>query len=106
SVDTVNKLLADLAPAAVANARREAADIQQVIEAEGGGFQLAAWDWPLYADKVRQQKYQFDAAALRPYFELENVLIRGVFHAAGELYGLSFKERKDLPVYHPDVRVF
>lgn len=106
SVATVNKLLSDLAPAAVANARREAADIQAVIDAEGGDFKLAAWDWSFYADKVRQQKYQLDAAALRPYFELDNVLIRGVFHAATELYGLTFKERRDLPVYHPDVRVF
>ena len=106
SVATVNKLLSDLAPAAVANARREAADIQAVIDAEGKDFKLAAWDWSFYADKVRQQKYQLDAAALRPYFELDNVLIRGVFHAATELYGLTFKERRDLPVYHPDVRVF
>ncbi|MCK7595384.1 M3 family metallopeptidase [Pseudomarimonas salicorniae] len=106
SVDTVNKLLSDLSPAAVANARAEASDIQQVIEAEGGEFKLAAWDWPYYAEKVRQQKFEFDAAALRPYFELENVLFKGVFHAAKELYGLGVKERKDLPTYHPDVRVF
>jgi peptidyl-dipeptidase Dcp len=106
SVNTVNKLLADLAPAAVANAKQEAAAMQAIIDAEGGKFQLAAWDWAYYAEKVRKAKYAFDESELRPYFEIDHVLIDGVFHAAHELYGLSFKERKDLPVYHPDVRVF
>ena len=106
SVSTVNKLLADLAPAAVANAKREAAEMQALIDAEGGDFQLASWDWAYYAEKLRQQRYAFDESQLRPYFELENVLQNGVFYAANQLYGISFKERKDLPVYHPDVRVF
>jgi len=106
SVATVNKLLADLAPPAVANARREGADMQKIIDREKGGFQLASWDWDFYSEKVRQERYAFDESQLRPYFELNHVLIDGVFFAAGKLYGLSFKERTDLPVYQPDVRVF
>ncbi len=102
----VNELLERLAPAAVANARREAADMQKIIDAEGGDFQLAAWDWDFYAEKLRKERYNFDADALRPYFELNNVLEKGVFHAANQLYGISFKERTDLPVYHPDVRTW
>ncbi len=105
-VPTVNKLLADLTPPAVSNARREAADLQRVIDQEHGGFQLAACDWDLYAEKVRKARYAFDESQLRPYFELNHVLLDGVFYAAGQLYGLTFKERHDLPVYHPDVRVF
>ncbi len=106
SVKTINKLLADLAPAAVANARREAAEMQAIIDREKGGFTLGAADWALYTEKVRASKYAFDESQLRPYFELNHVLIDGVFFAAHQLYGLSFKERHDLPVYHPDVRVF
>ncbi len=102
----VNKLLAEFAKPAVANARREAADIQQVIDAEKGGFQLAAHDWAFYSDKVRAQRFNFDQGQLRPYFELNSVLINGVFFAATKVYGITFKERKDLPVYDPDVRVF
>jgi peptidyl-dipeptidase Dcp len=106
SVATVNKLLADLAPPAVANARREAADIQAEIDRERGGFKLAPWDWDFYAEKVRRTRFAFDASQLKPYFELNRVLQEGVFFAATKLYGLSFKERKDLPVYEPSVRVF
>ena len=106
SVATVNKLLADLAPASVANARKEAADIQRVIDREKGGFKLAPWDWDFYAEKVRQERYAFDEAQLKPYLELNRVLVDGVFFAATRLYGLTFKERKDLPVYEPSVRVF
>ncbi len=106
SVTTVNKFLAALAPPAVANARREAADIQAIIDQEHGGFQLAPWDWDLYSEKVRRARYAFDEAQLRPYFELNHVLHDGVFFAASRLYGLTFKERHDLPVYQPDVRVF
>jgi peptidyl-dipeptidase Dcp len=106
TVATVNKLLSDLAPAAVANARKEAADMQAIIDQEKGGFQLGAADWAYYAEKVRKAKYAFDESQLRPYFELDHVLKDGVFFAANQLYGLTFKERKDLPVYHPDVRVF
>jgi peptidyl-dipeptidase Dcp len=102
----VNKLLAELAKPAVANARKEAGEIQKIIDAEQGGFQAAAHDWAYYTDKVRAQRFAFDENQLKPYFELDNVLVKGVFYAANKLYGLSFKERKDLPVYHPDVRVF
>ena len=106
NVPTVNKLLADLAPPAVANARREAADMQKVVDQEKGGFQIASWDWDLYSEKVRKARYAFDESELRPYYELNHVLLDGVFFAAGKLYGLTFKERHDLPVYQSDVRVF
>lgn len=106
SVDVVNKLLAQLAPPAVANARKEAADMQAIIDSEHGGFTLAACDWQLYAEKVRKAKYDFDESALKPYYELNHVLVDGVFFAAHKLYGLTFKERHDLPVYEPTVRVF
>jgi len=106
TTEAVNKLLGDLAPAAVANAKKEAADLQAIIDAEGGDFKLEAWDWDFYAEKLRKQRYEFDADQLKPYFELDSVLVNGVFHAANKLYGLTFKERKDLPVYHPDVRVW
>ena len=105
-VPTVNKLLADLAPPAVANARREAADMEKIVDQEKGGFQIAACDWDFYSEKVRKAKYAFDESELRPYYELNHVIIDGVFYAAGKLYGLTFKERHDLPVYQPDVRVF
>jgi peptidyl-dipeptidase Dcp len=101
-----NKLLAELAKPAVANARKEAAEIQKVIDAEKGGFQVSAADWDFYSGKVRAQQFNFDESQLKPYFELNNVLTNGVFFAAGKLYGLTFKERKDLPVYNPDVRTF
>ncbi|MDQ6808830.1 MAG: M3 family metallopeptidase [Verrucomicrobiota bacterium] len=106
NVSTVNKLLSDLAPPAVANARREAADQQVVVDQEHGGFQIAAWDWDFYSEKVRKARYAFDESELKPYFELNHVITDGVFFAAGKLYGLTFKERKDLPVYQPDVRVW
>ena len=102
----VNKLLSDLAPAAVANAKVEAADMQKIIDAEKGGFKLAAWDWAYYTEKVRAKRYNFDENQLKPYLEMDNVLQNGVFYAANQLYGISFKERKDLPVYDPTVRVF
>ena len=106
TVAAVNERLAELAPPAVANARREAADLQQMIYDEGADFELAAWDWDFYTEKVRAARYEFDASQLRPYFELYNVLQRGVFFAAEKLYGISFKERTDLPLYQEDVRVF
>ena len=106
TVGAVNERLASLAPAAVANARREAADLQAIAAAGGHDNEVAAWDWAYYTEQVRAERYAFDASALRPYFEIDNVLKNGVFHAANRLYGLTFRERKDLPVYHPDVRVF
>ena len=106
NVETVNKLLAQLAPPAVNNARKEAADMQKLIDQDHGGFQLASWDWAFYSEKVRQARYAFDEAEIKPYFELNHVLLDGVFYAATQLYGITFKERHDLPVYQPDVRVF
>lgn len=106
TVPTVNKLLADLAPAAVGNARREGAEIQAIIDQEKGGFQLAACDWDFYSEKVRKARYAFDEAQLKPYFELNRVITDGVFFAATKLYGLTFKERKDLPTYLADVRIW
>jgi peptidyl-dipeptidase Dcp len=95
-----------LAPLATARATREAGDIQAVIDAQHGGFTLEAWDWDFYAQQVRKAKYDLDEAEVKPYFEINNVLENGVFYAAHLLYGISFKERKDIPVYQPDVRVF
>lgn len=106
SVDAVNQRLADLAAPAAANARREASDLQQMVEEEGGDFQLAAWDWAFYSEKLRVARYQYDEGQLRPYLELDNVLQKGVFFAAEKLYGITFVERTDLPVYQEDVRVF
>jgi peptidyl-dipeptidase Dcp len=106
STDAVNKLLTEFAKPAVNNAKKEAAEIQKVIDAGKGGFQATAYDWDFYSDKVRTEKYAFDQNQLRPYFEYSNVLLNGVFFAANKEYGLVFKERHDLPVYNPDVRVF
>ncbi len=97
----VNKLLGELAAPAVANARREGADLERIA-----GGKVAAADWDFYTDKVRAERFAFDEKQLKPYFELDNVLVNGVFFAATKLYGITFKERRDLPVYNPDVRVF
>lgn len=102
----VASMLARLAPAAAANARREAADLEGALQADEPGATLEAWDWPYYAERVRAERYSLDDAALRPYLELERVVHDGVFHAANRLYGLTFAERVDLVGYHPDVRVF
>lgn len=101
STGAVTDLLATLVPPAVANARREADAL-----AELAGGPVRAWDWAYWSDKVRKQRHAIDEAALRPYFELDKVLFDGVFHAAHEVYGLTFAERPDLDGYHPDVRVF
>ncbi|HET6345108.1 MAG TPA: peptidyl-dipeptidase Dcp [Myxococcota bacterium] len=102
----VEALFGKLVPAATARARAEAATLQTRIDAQHGGFQLQPWDWDYYAEQVRREKYDLDEGAIRPYFELSRVLQDGVFYAAQQLYGLTFRERHDLPVYHPDVRVF
>ncbi|MGA7713298.1 MAG: peptidyl-dipeptidase Dcp, partial [Rhizomicrobium sp.] len=102
----VETFLSKLVPAATAKARGEAKDIQAVINKSGKHFKLAPWDWELYAEQVRKAKYDLDENQVKPYFELNNVLENGVFYAANQLYGLTFKERKDIPVYQPDVRVF
>jgi peptidyl-dipeptidase Dcp len=104
--DRAMKLMTDLAPGATAKARREAAKMQAIVDQQHGGFQLAPWDWDFYAEQVRKAEYDLDEAAVRPYFELDRVLVDGVFYAANQLYGLTFKRRTDLPVYHPDVRVY
>lgn len=106
NVEAVNQLLGRLAPAAVANARKEAAELQKMIDAENGGFALQPWDWAYYSEKVRKARYAFDESELRPYLELNRVLQDGVFYAATRLYGITFQERTDLPLYHPDTRVF
>jgi peptidyl-dipeptidase Dcp len=95
-----------LVPIATAKAAREAADIQTVIDAQQGGFTLQPWDWDFYGEQVRKAQYDLDDAEIKPYFELNNVLENGVFHAATQLYGIRFKERKDIPVYQSDMRVF
>jgi len=106
SVATMNKLLAQLATPAVINAHKEAAQLQQMIDAAHGGFKLQAADWDFYTQKLRKAQYAFDESQLKPYYELDHVLFDGVFYAANRLYGLTFKERHDLPVYEPGVRVF
>ena len=95
-----------LVPASTARAAAEAKDIQSVIDAQHGGFAVEPWDWEFYSEQVRKAKYDLDQSQIKPYFELNNVLQNGVFYAAHELYGLTFKERKDIPVYQKDVRVF
>jgi len=100
------KLMTDVAPAATAKAREEASRMQSLIDKSSGGFKLEPWDWQYYAEQVRKTEYEVDETALRPYFELDRVLRDGVFFAAQRLYGLTFKERKDIPAYQPDVRVF
>ena len=106
TTEAVNDRLTGLAPVAVANAKTEAAQLQALIAAEGGDFDLAAWDWAYYSERLRAQKYDFDESELKPYFELDNVLTRGVFYAAERLYGITFELRDDLPVYHETVRVW
>jgi peptidyl-dipeptidase Dcp len=100
------KFMDALVAPSVANAADEAKDIQDVIDAQKGGFSVEPWDWEFYSEQVRKAKYDIDDAQVKPYFELNNVLENGVFYAAEQLYGLSFKERKDIPVWNPDVRVF
>ncbi len=99
-------LLEQLVPPAVAKAKVEAADMQKLIDEQGGDFKLQPWDWQYYTEQVRKAQYDLDESQIRPYFELNRVLQDGVFYAANQLYGLTFKERHDIPVYNPDVRVF
>jgi len=100
--DFLNKLI----PAATAKARREASELQSVIDKEKGGFQVEPWDWNFYAEKVRKTRYNLDENEVKPYFELFNVLENGVFYAANQLYGLTFRRRTDIPVYNNDMRVY
>ncbi|WP_300008144.1 M3 family metallopeptidase [Pseudonocardia sp.] len=101
TVEAIDAMLAQLVAPAVANARAEAAELSELA-----GFPIEPWDRAFYAERLRRERFDLDAAALRPYFELERVLHDGVFHAAGKLYGLHFTERHDLPRYHPEVRTF
>ncbi len=101
----VDDFLLKLWTPALARARSEVADMQAIIDREGGKFKLAPWDWWYYAEKVRQEQYALDDAALRPYFKLENVR-QGIFALCDRLYGLKFTERRDIPVYNPEVQVF
>lgn len=105
------KLLNDTVPAATAKARKEAAEIQKLIDKQrvntkANHFELVASDWDFYAEQVRKAKYNLDEEQIKPYFELDNVLQNGVFYAANQLYGITFKERKDIPTYHPDMKVY
>ena len=106
TTQAVNERLATLAPAAVANAKLEAAELQAMIDAQGGDFKLSAADWDFYAEQLKAQKFSFDGAQLKPYLEMNNVLVNGVFYAAEKVFGLTFKKRDDLPTYHPDVHVW
>lgn len=96
-------LLAQLAKPAVETAKRESDEIQALIDQQKGGFTVEPWDWNFYSEQVRKAKYDLDENEIKPYFELSTVLEKGVFYAAEKFYGITFKERKDLPVYHPDV---
>jgi len=104
--ETALKLLTDTVPAATARARSELAKIQGVVDAQNGGFTAGAADWDFYAEQVRKAEFDLDESQIKPYFELDRVLNDGVFFAANQLYGITARERKDIPVYHPDVRVF
>ncbi|MGZ5192523.1 MAG: M3 family metallopeptidase [Kaistella sp.] len=96
-------LLAQLAKPAVETAKRESNEIQALIDKQKGGFTVEPWDWNFYSEQVRKAKYDLDENEIKPYFEVTTVLEKGVFYAAEKFYGITFKERKDLPVYHPDV---
>ena len=100
------KFMDALVPAATAKANGEAKDIQALIDAQNGGFTLEPWDWNFYAEQVRKAKYDLDEAQTKPYFELNNVLHNGVFYAAQMLYGITFKQRTDIPVYNADMQVY
>ncbi|MBI3677857.1 MAG: M3 family metallopeptidase [Proteobacteria bacterium] len=104
--DKVEKFIGRLTPATAVKIADEAKQIQAMIDKGGKHFELKPWDWEMYSDKVRKAKYDLDQSELKPYFELNKVLQDGVFYAANQLYGLTFKERHDIPVYQPDVRVF
>lgn len=111
SAQSVNALLTQLVPPAVKNAQQEAAELQALIDQEQdqkgeARFTLQAWDWDFYADRLRQEKYALDETEVKPYFELNSVLENGAFHAAHALYGLTFKQRHDLPRYHPDTSLY
>lgn len=96
-------LMKQLAQPAVETAKREEADIQQMIHSQKGIFKVEPWDWNFYAEQVRKAKFDLDENEIKPYFEVTTILEKGVFYAAEKFYGITFKKRTDLPVYHPDV---
>jgi peptidyl-dipeptidase Dcp len=100
------KLLTEIGAPAIDKAHSEARKMQALIDSEHGGFALEPWDWQLYAERVRKAEYDLDESQIKPYFELDRVLHDGIFYSATQLFGITFTERKDIPVYHPDVRVF
>ena len=104
--EAARKMLTDLVPGVLARVQQEARDLEAMIQQSGQRHELAPWDWEYYAEKVRKARFEVDEAAVRPYFELNSVLKNGVFFTMNKLYGISFRERTDLPVYHADVRVF
>jgi peptidyl-dipeptidase Dcp len=104
--EAVDRFMGQLVPATAARIHSDAAEIQAMVAKDGKSFELKPWDWELYAERLRKAEYDLDESQIKPYFELDNVLRNGVFYAANQLYGLTFKERKDIPVYQPDVRVF
>ena len=99
--DNVHAMLRKIAPAAVRNAQAEAEDLKK-----SAGAEIESWDWGFYTEQVRLEKYNIDTSKMRPYFELESVLINGIFFAANKLFGITFKERPDLVTYHPEARAF
>src|SRR5690606_5119961 len=95
-----------MVPALAETQRREAAILNEAIRADGKDFEVRPWDWQMYADKVKQQRYAFDEETVKAYFQIDRVLEDGVFYAANRLYGVTFEKRTDLPVWHPDVSVY
>jgi peptidyl-dipeptidase Dcp len=104
--EAANLFMAELVPTTVAKSEKEAEEIQKVIDRQGGGFEVQPYDWNYYSEMVRKAKYDLDESEIKPYFEMNRVLEDGVFYTATKLYGITFKERHDLPVYSDDMRVF
>jgi peptidyl-dipeptidase Dcp len=104
--ENVEKFLADLVPATKMNEQKEASELQSFVKESGKDFNIEPWDWNYFAEKLRKARFKLDDSQIKPYFVLDNVLQKGVFYAAHQLYGLTFKELKDIPVYQKDVRVF
>lgn len=104
--ENVEEFLLKLVSPAIANVQNEATDLQEVINKENGGFEVQPWDWNYYAEKVRKERYDLDDEQIKPYFELWNVLENGVFYTATQLYGITFEQRNDIPVYQPEMRVY
>jgi len=102
----VETFLKKLVPATLANEHKEAKEIQAFIKKSGEDFKLQPWDWNYYAGKLRKERLNIDESQIKPYFVLENVLQKGIFYAANKLYGITFKEVHNIPVYQKDVRVF